>query len=499
MFSWRVRGLFWALTVFEAEDGMMPSTPKHLVWFRSDLRTADQMALRSAAAGREGVVGLYVLSPADWLRHDMAPARVEFLLRSLECLSQDLRAFNIPLLVRTAADWRDVPGVVLGVMREVGCEDLHVNREYEIHEAQRDEQTGSLVRAAGLRMSSYHDQTILPPGEVLTQTGGPYTVFSPFKRAWFAVLLNQGGLRVAGLPARQPENPLASDPIPTAIAGFASAVPAELWPGGEAEATRRLTAFVARGISRYKADRDRADLEGTSTLSPYLAIGAISPRTCLRAALDANGGQLDRGGVGEVHWISELVWREFYKHILVAFPRVCKGRAFKPESERLRWAENPAHLAAWQAGMTGFPIVDAAMRALSATGWMHNRLRMITAMFLTKDLFLDWRLGERHFMLNLVDGDLAQNNGGWQWSASTGTDAAPYFRIFNPASQSRKCDPEGRFIKRWVPELRDLDGEDIHDPAEWPALFRPRLDYPELIVDHAASRARVLAAFKALA
>lgn len=202
------------------------------------------------------------------------------------------------------------------------------------------------------------------------------------------------------------------------------------------------------------------------------------------------------GAPGPSCWISELVWREFYKHIVFHFPRVCMGRAFRPETEKIKWVEDERLLAAWQQGRTGYPIVDAAQRALLATGWMHNRLRMISAMFLSKDLFLDWRLGERHFMRNLVDGDLASNNGGWQWSASTGTDAAPYFRIFNPASQSSKFDAEGRFIKKWCPELAKLNGPELHEPGLL-GLRRHTVDYPEPVVDHAAARERVLRAFGA--
>ncbi len=288
------------------------------------------------------------------------------------------------------------------------------------------------------------------------------------------------------------------DAVPTSVEGFASTVPANLWPAGEAEALRRLELFTVERMKQYKAQRDLPGINGTSTLSPYLAIGAISARTCLAAAARANGGKLDSGDEGAMTWISELVWREFYKQVLVAFPRVCMNRAFKPGTERLAWRDDDDDFAAWCEGRTGYPIVDAAMRCLVKTGWMHNRLRMITAMFLTKDLLLDWRKGERFFMQQLIDGDLSQNNGGWQWSASTGTDAAPYFRIFNPFSQSAKFDADGAFIRQWVPELRDVVGEDIHNPGELPGLLRLKLDYPSPIVDHDEARERALAAFKAV-
>ncbi|MEO1513280.1 MAG: FAD-binding domain-containing protein, partial [Planctomycetota bacterium] len=230
---------------------------------------------------------------------------------------------------------------------------------------------------------------------------------------------------------------------------------------------------------------------------PYLAHGVISPRQCVEAALGVNQGRIDSGDPGVIGWIEELIWREFYQHVIAAFPRVCKGRAFRTDMDRVEWSHDQGLFDAWREGRTGYPIVDAAMRQLAQTGWMHNRLRMIVAMFLTKDLMIDWRWGERHFMNRLVDGDFASNNGGWQWSASTGTDAQPYFRIFNPTTQGEKFDRDGEFIRRFVPELSELPGKAIHDPSS-AGLFG-ELDYPDPIVDHRAARETTLARFKALA
>ena len=286
--------------------------------------------------------------------------------------------------------------------------------------------------------------------------------------------------------------------MPDAVAGFSGLKRPDLWPAGETAAKSQLETFIAERLGGYKAQRDFPGVNGTSAISPWLAIGAISARQCLDAAAAANAGKLDSGDPGAVHWISELVWREFYKHLIAAFPRLCIGRAFKPETELIRWRDDPDGLAAWKEGRTGVPIVDAAMRQLLQTGWMHNRLRMVSAMFLTKDLFIDWREGEAHFMRHLVDGDLAQNNGGWQWSASTGTDAAPYFRIFNPVSQSRTYDPAGRFIRKFCPELADLDNDAIHEPWKLPGLLRGGIDYPPPIVEHSAVRERVIEAFQSI-
>ncbi len=264
----------------------------------------------------------------------------------------------------------------------------------------------------------------------------------------------------------------------------------------------KLKKFASDHIDRYKSDRDFPGIPGTSQQSVYLTTGVISPRQCLHIAIEANNGKLDGGLAGPTCWISELIWREFYVHVLEAFPRVCKHRAFKPATDRISWSHDDNMFERWKTGTTGVPIVDAAMRQLNQTGWMHNRLRMVAAMYLTKDLFIDWRWGERYFMQNLVDGFLASNNGGWQWSASTGTDAAPYFRIFNPVSQSRSYDPEGTFIRTYCPELAGLNSDEIHDPYSDATgvapLRRSKLDYPAPIVDHRAARERVLAAFKAI-
>jgi len=250
---------------------------------------------------------------------------------------------------------------------------------------------------------------------------------------------------------------------------------------------------VEKRAGRYKEDRDFPAIDGTSLLSPYLASGIISGRQCRQAARDAlaDGGNSE----GLFTWETEIAWRDFYIHILYHYPRVGMHRAFTPETEQLQWNQSEEHMRAWQQGQTGIPSVDAAMRHLRTTGWMHNRLRMVTAMFLSKNLFLDWRLGEAWFMSNLVDGFLASNNGGWQWSASTGTDAAPYFRVFNPVTQGQRFDPEGEFIRHWVPELAKMDSKRIHEP--WKGGVLPG-GYPRPIVDLKESRKEAIAHFQAL-
>ncbi|MDX2132831.1 MAG: deoxyribodipyrimidine photo-lyase [Planctomycetota bacterium] len=470
-----------------------------LVWFRSDLRVEDNTALWHAARVRGGVVGVFVVSPGEWRSHEYAPVKVGFILRTLRELSASLAALQIPLLVAHAPTPADIPGVLLEVAAGRGCGALAFNREYELNERRRDERVREAFAARGLRVDAYDDQVFAPPGEVRTGDDRYFSVFTPFKKALYARMQRIGLPEVRGTPARQPEMPCPSHDVPERIAGFESTVDPALWPAGESHARARLAHFAAESIRPYKDRRDYPGEDGTSILSPYLAVGAISSRQCLAAAIDANRGArspLDSGLAGPVHWISELVWREFYIHIMVGFPRVCMHRAFQPATERIRWADNPAHLHAWQRGRTGVPIVDAGMRQLLTTGWMHNRVRMIAAMFFTKNLFLDWRLGESWFMRHLIDGFLASNNGGWQWSASTGTDAAPYFRIFNPVSQSRKFDPDGAYIRRYVPELAGLDAKSIHEPWTIPGLLRAGVEYPDPLVDLGASRERAIEAFR---
>lgn len=474
-----------------------------LMWFRADLRVEDNAALtRATRESSNGVIAVFVICPAQWRdEHDWAPVKADFVLRSLEALNEELGTLGIPLLIRTQDRFDAVPQLLAGLAHEHTCDAIYFNEEYEVNERARDEAVASVFIDAGRQVHACHDQTVLPPGSVRTGDGGFYGVYSPFKRKCYAMIEQQGGIELHASPKKQQPIPgIASDSVPATIEGYDLGEHdrwAELWPAGEREARKALGLFIRDRIAEYKVDRDFPALPATSNLSHHLAAGTISARQCVVRAAEANNGRLAKGGQGEVHWISEVLWREFYKHITVGYPRVCKGRAFQLDTERLRWSDNDEHFEAWTNARTGVPIVDAAIRQMLQTGWMHNRVRMIAAMFLTKNLFIDWRRGERFFMRNLIDGDLASNNGGWQWSASTGTDAAPYFRIMNPVSQSRKFDPEGVYLRRYLPELADLDDETIHEPYAKSSLFGS-IEYPEPIVDLKQSRADAIERFKAL-
>ncbi len=468
----------------------------HLIWLRNDLRLDDNTALH-AACERGPTLALWLVTPGQWQAHDEADCKVDFWLRNLKALRERLDAVNIPLLIRRIETWDQAPDSVLTLCREHQVETVHWNDEYGVNEEARDAAVRAALEEAGIGAHNYLDQLLFKPGSVLTRSGHYFQVFGQFRKTCMERLLDS-------LPAlvptvrKQALLSIRSSQLPRHVEGFDT--PPEslrtLWPAGEAEAQRRLRRFLDETAEDYDRLRDLPAKQGTSQLSAYLAAGVISVRQCLHAAIGRNRGDLDSGSQGVQTWITELLWREFYKHIMTGYPRVSRHRAFRPHTEALPWRHAPEELKAWQEGRTGFPLIDAAMRQMLATGWMHNRLRMITAMFLTKNLLIDWREGERHFMRHLIDGDFAANNGGWQWSASTGTDSVPYFRIFNPVTQSRRFDPDGRFIGQWIPEIDHLF-KNVHLPPPNSDIFKNNV-YPRPIVDLSRSRTRALEAFKGL-
>lgn len=469
---------------------------KSLVWFRRDLRVADNRALYNACQeSKDGVVALCVLTPQQWTEHDDANCKVSFWLENLRSLSSELARLRIPLMVENAKTFAHSVSIVLATAKKHACESVFLNREYEFNELGRDASLETNCRAAGIAVRQFHDRVLVPPREITTKDGRFYSVFTPYRRVWDTKVLEYAD--VLPKPRKQKAIELAASKIPNSIGGFDfSDARSDLWPAGEQEAHQRLENFNKK-IKGYSEGRDIPSLVGTSLLSPYLAAGVVSPRQCLQSALTGSGKL--PGAVGAKTWISELTWRDFYTHVMVGFPRVSMNQPFKLKTNRLNWRTDKGEFEAWCQGKTGYPIVDAGMRQLNRTGWMHNRLRMVTAMFLTKNLLIDWQLGERYFMQKLVDGDLAANNGGWQWSASTGTDAVPYFRIFNPFSQSKRFDPEGKFIKLMCPELADVPSNALHDPKKLTAAIKlHNADYPAYVVDYKLGRERALAAFKAL-
>ena len=381
-------------------------------------------------------------------------------------------------------------GELTQLLRETEAEAIFAEEDFTPYARHRDAHV-----ADSLPLHLVGGTAVHHPATVLKSDGTPYTVFTPFSKVWKERPFPSHILPVPGsIPTLQN---LSSVPIPNEPE-LPDTVP---FLPSEVEAQRRLRAFIDNRIYEYAETRDCLDLEGTSRLSPYLHFGMISARQTAVAAQNAIEFAQDADAKkGARTWLNELIWREFYISILYHFPHVLQG-SFREKYNNIQWNEGEEMFAAWQNGRTGFPVVDAAMQQLLQSGWMHNRARMIVASFLVKDLLINWQRGERHFMQHLVDGDLASNNGGWQWTAGVGTDAAPYFRIFNPILQSKKFDPDGRYIRRWLPQLEHVPDKHIHEPAKMPAELQKEIgciigqDYPAPIIDHKEARQRTLDAY----
>jgi len=458
-----------------------------LHWFRRDLRVTDNTALARAAKEAETVIPVFVLEEALRTGPDVGAARLAFLLESVNSLRGDLQKLGYPLVIRRGPSEEEIPKLC----RELGAEAVFCNRRYEPYALARDGRIMKQLETQGVPLRIFKDAVIWEDRELLTKAGEPYTVFTPYARAWKLKAPPEPRPALSQTANRFPK--LASDPLPLNPKEFGHPLSHSIPDAGEAAAKKLFGRFVEHKLEGYHTDRDFPGVDGTSRLSMHLRCGTIGIRTILEELKLQRQKQPSKTEGAEV-FENELIWREFYQQILSNFPQVMKG-AFRREYNALQWSERKDHFQAWCEGRTGYPLVDASMRCLNATGWLHNRMRMVVAMFLTKDLLLNWQWGERYFMQRLIDGDMAANNGGWQWSAGTGTDAAPYFRIFNPVSQSQRFDSKGEFIRKWVPELASLSDDLIHEPWEEPL---PASQHPERIVIHEEQRPKCLAMYKAV-
>jgi deoxyribodipyrimidine photo-lyase len=455
-------------------------------WFRRDLRLTDNTALAAAAKSAQQVVPAYILS--SWKKNHRwtGPNRQQFLCGCLASLDANLRSIGSRLILREG----DPVAALEQLAAETRAEAIFYNRDPDPHGQAVEQRLAAAAKRLGIAIHAHKDIALHEREEVLTGSGENFRVFTPYHRAWQKLPKPAPVARIKSLST--PAAP-ASLPLPDNSRWQLPAGAPGIPEPGEKAARARMRDFVENRLHTYGAERDIPSGLHTSRLSQDLRFGLISIRE-LHQACTSRADSLDAGGRGSaMKYIAELAWREFYMQILWKFPEVL-GHEFNPKFRGMRWPGDPTRLASWKNGETGFPIVDAAMRELRDTGFMHNRTRMIAAMFLTKDLHLDWRLGEQHFMQTLCDGEIASNNGGWQWSAGTGADAAPYFRIQNPWSQTKRFDPDGLYIKQWIPELRDVPPALFQDPPA-PGM-RLAKNYPSPILDHSAARDLTLELFK---
>ncbi|WP_019626798.1 deoxyribodipyrimidine photo-lyase [Thioalkalivibrio sp. ALJT] len=458
-----------------------------LVWLRRDLRLADQPALHAAAARGETVIPVFIHAPEEEAPWQPGAASNWWLHHSLQALAAELEQAGSPLILRAGPSLDTLRTLVA----ETGADAVYWNRLYDPACVLRDQGIKAALRTDGLEVRSFNAALLLEPWAVATGQGQPYRVFSPFWKA-----CRQRGIDHDPLPAPGALEPPARRPDSLALEQL-QLLPGIDWAGGlraawnpgEAAALARLQDFLDRTARDYAGTRDRPDQDGTSRLSPHLHFGEISPRQILRA-LRQTGLDTEHGG-GEA-FVRELGWRDFAHHVLYHFPHTPE-RPLNPRFEAFPWRESGTDLVAWQRGRTGVPVVDAAMAQLWETGWMHNRLRMVVGSFLTKNLRLHWHHGARWFWDTLVDADLAANTLGWQWAGGCGADAAPYFRVFNPQRQGEQYDPEGHFVRRFLPALKNTETRYIHAPGAGGAR-----DYPAPIVDLKTSRQAALEAFNAI-
>ncbi len=449
-------------------------------WLRRDLRLHDNPALRAACAEADAVVPLFVLDPRLLRGPRMSRARLAFLADALADLDARLRERGGRLVVRHG----DPAEVVPAVAAEASATRVHWHHDVTPHATARDANVAAALQRLGAHHVAHEAVVIQPPGTVRTKAGQPFKVYTPFAKAWRALGVDEpraepGRVTVPATVEGQPPPTLADLGVTEADRALA---------GGEQAGLARLERFLAGPVDAYDARRDLMAVEGTSRLSADLHYGTVSPRQVWAGLADEAAHRA---------FADELIFREFYHHVLAAWPEAATTE-WSPRFRDLPWGGHGPAFEAWAQGRTGYPIVDAGMRQLASTSWLHNRARMIVASFLCKDLLVDWRLGEAHFLRHLVDGDIASNNGGWQWAAGTGTDAQPYFRIFNPVRQGQRFDPDGAYVRRFVPELAHVPDRFVHAPWTMGPLEQEAAgcvvgrDYPEPIVDHAAARQRAL-------
>jgi len=479
-----------------------------LIWFRQDVRLIDNEAVNHAWNNADTLHAVVVISPEQWKAHDWSPAKLVLYQSLVNDLGAQLQSKGVTLHVLRCDWWKDIPAALLELCEQLSVDKVWLNRDYPLDEVRRDRAVCGWLTKHGIEVSLHDSNLLVAPERVKTGQGEYYKKFTPFYKQWKSVLAETGVAQPAQLRTFEQNTPNKKSKFAefsavefvsrdcTNAAQVDSDKTDIVWPDNRETLLGQLRQFFEQRIEGYKTQRDYPSVEGTSRLSPYFELGAISPLTVARCLQPASpefpyglSDSLDT-------WLSELAWREFYQHLMFNVPELSMGKAFVRETEHYPWRHNKADFERWCEGRTGVPIVDAGMRQLKAEKWMHNRVRMIVASYLTKDLHIDWRWGEKYFMQNLIDGSFAANNGGWQWSASTGTDAVPYFRVFNPYRQGERFDPAGEYVRRWVEELSEVPKKYIHQPQDWLRENKPDSDYPDPLVDHSKQRQLFIEQFK---
>jgi deoxyribodipyrimidine photo-lyase len=464
-------------------------TIQKLVWLRNDLRLEDNPALHYASInGKVRVV--YILTIKQWEIHNVSKASIAFRLARVKELAKECGNLGIEFEVLQVDFFSQVPELLKAYSQTQNIDSIWFNKETPFDENKRDQEVKKALESISVKTHAQpYDLIVSQP--VYNLAGGAFKVFTAYYKRWLIMLQNQSNT-VLESPGSQGQKIINTTEI---IDNNNYDFRVDLWPVETEEINKRFHRFAKKKIFDYESLRDFPNSPATSLLSPYLALGMIGPRQCLekiRLSYEQSKSHANEQWLNDP-WLRELTWRDYYRQLMIHFPHVSKNKDFKSNTQNIPWKNEGDEFKAWSEGQTGFPLIDAAMRQLNQTGWMHNRLRMLAASFLTKLLFIDWRKGEKYFMQTLIDAEHSANNGGWQWSASTGCDSAPYFRVFNPTRQSEKFDKTGEFIRKFVPELANINNKSIHNPT---IEQRLSCDYPVPIVDYKMARVRAIELFK---
>jgi len=462
-------------------------TVKNLVWLRNDLRVIDNPAL-SLASQSNSIRVIFIITIKQWKKHHLSEANIGLRLDVIKNIAIQLDNLGIRLDILECDWFHQIPNLMIDFCLKNKIQSLWFNKETPYDENLRDSQVSVKLHNCNIKVHMKpYDLIISQP--VFNLSGAPFKVFTAYYKKWLIMLNNQSH-EPYPIPEKQTKKIANSTLL---LDTYKYQYRKDLWPSDKESIQQRFNTFCDKKLLKYESLRDYPNTSATSLISPYLSLGVLGPRQCLQQIKHSYNLSDSKDYWIKDPWLRELTWRDFYRQLMIHFPHISKNQDFKNNTKNLPWRKDSQGFKAWREGNTGFPIIDAAMRQLNQTNWMHNRLRMLAASFLTKLLFIDWREGEKYFMQTLIDGEFSANNGGWQWSASTGCDSAPYFRVFNPTLQSKKFDDKGDFIKKFIPELASLDSLSIHNPSQ-----QQRLDcnYPLPIVDYKSARERAISLFK---